>query len=146
MAVHGDRSGRPARRPLTMSDRHRVSSGGPWEATACYSRAIVVGDDCWVAGTTDAGPDGRSLHPDDMAGQTRAVFDIIERALVEAGFAFSDIVRLRMLVTDMTRKDELMAVQSERFRDIRPAATLVEVSALIDASLLVEIEVDARRG
>ena len=129
-----------------MSDRHRVSSGGPWEATACYSRAIVVGDDCWVAGTTDAGPDGRSLHPDDMAGQTRAVFDIIQRALVEAGFAFSDIVRLRMLVTDMTRKDELMAVQSERFRDIRPAATLVEVSALIDASLLVEIEVDARRG
>jgi enamine deaminase RidA (YjgF/YER057c/UK114 family) len=129
-----------------MSDRRRVSSGGPWEATACYSRAIVVGDDCWVAGTTDAGPDGRSLHPDDMAGQTRAVFDIIERALVEAGFAFSDIVRLRMLVTDMTRKDELMAVQSERFRDIRPAATLVEVSALIDASLLVEIEVDARRG
>ena len=129
-----------------MSDRRRVSSGGPWEATACYSRAIVVGDDCWVAGTTDAGPDGRSLHPDDMAGQTRAVFDIIQRALVEAGFAFSDIVRLRMLVTDMTRKDELMAVQSERFRDIRPAATLVEVSALIDASLLVEIEVDARRG
>ena len=146
MAIHDERPGRPARRPLTMSDRRRVSSGGPWEATASYSRAIVVGDDCWVAGTTDAGPDGRSIHSDDMAGQTRAVFDIIERALVEAGFAFSDIVRLRMLVTDMTRKDELMAVQSERFRDIRPAATLVEVSALIDPSLLVEIEVDARRG
>jgi enamine deaminase RidA (YjgF/YER057c/UK114 family) len=81
-----------------------------------------------------------------MAGQARAVFDIIDRALIEAGFAFTDIVRLRMLVTDMARKDELMAVQAERFRDIRPAATLVEVSALIDPSLLVEIEVDARRG
>jgi enamine deaminase RidA (YjgF/YER057c/UK114 family) len=65
---------------------------------------------------------------------------------VQAGFAFTDIVRLRMFITDMTRADELMAVQAKRFRDIRPAATLVEVSALIDPSLLVEIEVDARRG
>ena len=129
-----------------MGERHRISSGGPWEATASYSRAIVVGDDCWVAGTTDAGPDGRSRHPDDMAGQARAVFEIIEAALVQAGFAFTDIVRLRMFITDMARSDELMAVQTERFRDIRPAATLVEVSALIEPSLLVEIEVDARRA
>ena len=129
-----------------MTERRRVSSGGPWEATASYSRAIVVGDACWVAGTTDAGANGRSRHPGDMAGQAQAVFEIIERALVEAGFSFSDIVRLRMLVTDMARKDELMAVQADRFRDIRPAATLVEVSALIDPSLLVEIEVDAQRG
>ena len=129
-----------------MEERRRITSGGPWEATASYSRAIVVGNDCWVAGTTDAGPDGRSRHPDDMAGQAQAVFDIIDAALTDAGFAFNDIVRLRMLVTDMRRKDQLMAVQAERFRDIRPAATLVEVSALIDPSLLVEIEVDARRG
>jgi enamine deaminase RidA (YjgF/YER057c/UK114 family) len=131
---------------VTGADRRRVSSGGPWEAMASYSRAIVVGDACWVAGTTDAGANGRTQHPDDMAGQARAVFDIIERALADAGFAFADIVRLRMFVTDMARKDELMAVQAERFRDIRPAATLVEVSALIDPSLLVEIEVDANRG
>ena len=129
-----------------MEERRRITSGGPWEATASYSRAIVVGNDCWVAGTTDAGPDGRSRHPDDMAGQTRAVFDIIAAALVQAGFAFADIVRLRMFITDMTRADELMAVQAERFRNIRPAATLVEVSALIDPSLLVEIEVDAHRA
>ena len=129
-----------------MEDRRRISSGGPWEATASYSRAIVVGNDCWVAGTTDAGPDGRARHADDVAAQTAAVFDIIEAALVQAGFAFTDIVRLRMFITDMTRADELMSVQTERFRDIRPAATLVEVSALIDPSLLVEIEVDARRG
>ena len=129
-----------------MAERRRISSGGPWEAIASYSRAIVVGDDCWVAGTTDAGPDGHSLHPDDMAGQARAVFHIIEQALEEAGFAFGDIVRLRMYVTDMARKDELMAIQAERFREIRPAATLVEVSALIEPDVLVEIEVDARRG
>ncbi|HSK53579.1 MAG TPA: RidA family protein [Clostridia bacterium] len=128
------------------ANRRRISSGGPWEASAGYSRAVVVGDTCWVAGTTDAGPDGRSLHPDDIAGQARAVFDIIERALGEAGFRFDEIVRIRMFVTDMARKDELMAVQAERFREIRPAATLVEVSALIDPSLLVEIEADARHA
>ena len=91
----------------------------------------------------------RSRRPrpssDDVAAQAGAVFDIIETALIQAGFAFSDIVRLRMFITDMSRKDELMAVQAERFRDIRPAATLVEISALIDLSLLVEIEVDAQR-
>ena len=129
-----------------MTDRRRVSSGGPWEATAGYSRAIAVGDSCWVAGTTDAGPDGRSAHPGDVGGQARAVFGIIERALSEAGFGLTDVVRIRMFITDMTRKDELMAVQGELFRDIRPAATLVEVSALIDPSLLVEIEADARHA
>jgi enamine deaminase RidA (YjgF/YER057c/UK114 family) len=129
-----------------VSDRRRVSSGGPWEASAGYSRAIAVGESCWVAGTTDAGPDGRSTHPDDVGGQARAVFAIIERALGEAGFGLADVVRIRMFITDMARKDELMAVQAELFRDIRPAATLVEVSALIDPSLLVEIEAEARRG
>ena len=129
-----------------VSARRRISSGGPWESRAGYSRAVVVGDTCWVAGTTDAGPDGRSRHPADVAGQARAIFEIIERALDEAGFVFADIVRIRMFITDMSRKDELMAVQGEQFRDIRPAATLVEVSALIDPSLLVEIEADAQRG
>lgn len=129
-----------------VTERRRISSGGPWEATAGYSRAVVVGDTCWVAGTTDAGTDGRSRHPDDVAGQARAVFAIIEDALREAGFAWTDIVRIRMFITDMTRNHELMAVQSERFREVRPAATLVEVSALMDPSLLVEIEADAVRS
>jgi len=130
---------------VTAEGRRRISSGGPWEATASYSRAIVVGDTCWVAGTTDAGPNGSARHPHDVAAQAGAVFDIIESALVQAGFAFADIVRIRMFITDMSRAGELMAVQAERFRDIRPAATLVEVSALIDPSLLVEIEADAQR-
>jgi enamine deaminase RidA (YjgF/YER057c/UK114 family) len=130
---------------MTATGRRRISSGGPWEATASYSRAIVVGDTCWVAGTTDAGPDGRARHLDDVAAQAGAVFDIIENALVQAGFAFADIARIRMFITDMSRKDELMEVQAERFREIRPAATLVEVSALIDPTLLVEIEADAQR-
>ena len=126
--------------------RRLVASGGPWEATAGYSRAVAVGDTCWVAGTTDAGPDGTSLHPGDVAAQATAVFAIIETALGEAGFALDDIVRIRVFVTDITRAGEVMAVQSVVFGSIRPAATMVEVSALIDPSLLIEIEADARRG
>jgi enamine deaminase RidA (YjgF/YER057c/UK114 family) len=126
--------------------RRLVSSGGPWEATAGYSRAIAIGDTCWVAGTTDAGPDGRSLHPGDVGAQTRAVFGIIEAALGEAGFSLTDIVRIRMFVTDMSHAGDVMAVQGKVFVSIRPAATLVEVGALIDPSLLIEIEADARRA
>lgn len=124
--------------------RRLISSGGPWESTAGYSRAVVVGDTCWVAGTTDAGPDATSLHPGDVAAQARAVFAIIETALAEAGFAMSDVVRIRMFVTDMSRSSEVTAVVAELFGAIRPAATLVEVGALIDPSLLIEIEADAR--
>ena len=126
--------------------RLRVSSGGPWEAAAGYSRAIVVGDACWVAGTTDAGPDGCSTHPGDIEAQTRAVLDIIERALGEAGFALTDVVRTRMFVTDISRSADVLAVHGEVFGEIRPAATLVEVSGLIEPSVLVEIEAEARRG
>lgn len=125
--------------------RRSISSGGPWEAAAGYSRAVVVGDSCWVSGTTDAGPDGQSLHPGDIGAQARAVFAIIETALAEAGFAMVDIVRIRMFVTDITRSGEVMEVHGAVFGSIRPAATLVEVSALIDPSLLIEIEADAHR-
>ena len=129
-----------------MSERRRISSGGPYEAAAGYSRAIVVGDACWVAGTTDAGLDGRSQHPEDVVAQARAVLEIIERALAEAGFELADVVRTRMFVTDISRAPEISAVHGAVFAEIRPAATMVEVSALIDPSLLIEIEAEARRG
>jgi enamine deaminase RidA (YjgF/YER057c/UK114 family) len=129
-----------------MSERQRITSGGPWERTAGYSRAIVVGDACWVAGTTDAGPDGHSRNPGDLAAQTRAIFGIIERALAEAGFGLSDVVRTRMFLTDLSRSAEATDVHGELFGEIRPASSMVEVSALIDPSLLIEIEADAVRG
>ena len=125
--------------------RRLISSGGPWEATAGYSRAIVVGDTCWVAGTTDAGPDGRSRHPGDVVAQARAVFAIIETALADAGFALTDVVRTRMFVIDITRSAEIGAVHGEIFGLIRPAATMVEVRALMAPSLLIEIEAEARK-
>lgn len=125
--------------------RRRISSGGPWEARYGYSRAIVVGDTCHASGTTDAGPDGHSLHPGDAAGQARATLEIIERALAEAGFARTDVVRTRMYLTDPADAAAVGEVHGEWFRDIRPAATLVVVAALIDPTIRVEIEADARR-
>lgn len=113
---------------------------------AGYSRAVVVGDTCWVAGTTDAGPDGVSQHPGDVAGQARAVLQIIEAALADGGFTLADVVRTRMFVVDMAVADELLAVHGEVFGEIRPAATMVAVAALMHPSLLVEIEADARRS
>ena len=126
-------------------ERRNVSSGGPWESRGGYSRAVFVGDSAWVAGTTDAGPDGRSQHPGDIAAQTRAVFEVIRTALEQGGFSLNDVVRTRMFLTDIGQSTEVNDVHRELFGEIRPAAAMVEVSALIDPSLLVEIEVDARR-
>jgi enamine deaminase RidA (YjgF/YER057c/UK114 family) len=126
--------------------RRSVSSGGPFEGRFGYSRAVVVGDSCWVSGTTDAGPDGRSLHPGDPAGQARAALEIIERSLTEAGFERADVVRTRLFVTSMSSAATVLAVHGEVFGDVRPAATIVEVSALIEPSLLVEIEAEARHS
>ncbi len=126
--------------------RRLISSGGPWEASAGYSRAVVVGDSCWVSGTTDAGPGGRSLNPADPGGQARAAFAIVAKALSEAGFTLGDVVRTRLYVTDMSRAAEVLAVHGELFGAIRPAATIVEVTRLIEPSLMVEVEVEARRG
>ncbi len=129
-----------------MTTRRNVSSGGPWESTIGYSRAVVVGDSCWVSGTTDAGPDGRSRHPGDIAGQARGAFGVIATALEACGFSLTDVVRSRMFVTDIARSAEVGAVHGELFGAIRPAATMVQVPALIDPSLLIEIEVEARRA
>lgn len=127
--------------------RRLISSGGPWESVAGYSRAVVIGDSCWVAGTTDAGPDGRSRHPGDAAAQARAVFEIIGRALEEGGFSLADVVRTRMFVRDIAGSSAaISAVHGGVFGAIRPAATMVEVTGLMDPSLLVEIEAEARRS
>jgi enamine deaminase RidA (YjgF/YER057c/UK114 family) len=126
--------------------RRRIGSGGPWEASVGYSRAVVVGDRCLVSGTTDAGPDGRSRHPDDPAGQARAAFGIAERALAEAGMTLADVVRTRMYVTHRAHAPAVAAVHGELFGDVRPAATLIVVAGLIDPTLLVEVEVEAVRG
>ena len=126
--------------------RQRVSSGGPWEARYGYARVAVAGDSAFVAGTTDAGRDGLSLHPGDPRGQAQAILEIIARALREAGFSLADVVRTRMYVTDVAHIAPVAEVHGEVFGEIRPASTALVVAALIDPSLLVEIEADARRA
>jgi enamine deaminase RidA (YjgF/YER057c/UK114 family) len=129
-----------------VAERRRISSGGPWEASAGYSRAVVVGDACHVSGTTDAGPGGRSLHPSDAAAQARAAWAIVEAALTEAGFSLGDVVRTRMYVVSIDDAPAVAAVHGELFGEIRPASTLVQVAGLMEPSLLVEVEADARRA
>lgn len=128
-----------------VTGRRLISSGGPFEAIGGYSRAVIVGESCWVAGTTDLGPDGVSRHPGDVAAQARATLAVIEAALVEGGFRLADVVRTRMFITDITLAGAVVAVHGEVFGAIRPATTLVAVSALVHPSLLIEIEAEARR-
>ena len=127
------------------SPRRRITSGGPWENAYGYSRAIVSGDVCHVSGTTDAGPDGRSQHAGDPAAQARASWAIVEQALADAGFGLDDVVRTRMYVVRIDDAPAVAAVHGEIFGAIRPASTLVQVAGLIDPSLLVEVEAEARR-
>ncbi|HEX2755453.1 MAG TPA: Rid family hydrolase [Candidatus Limnocylindrales bacterium] len=127
-------------------ERRRVSSGSPYEARYGYSRAVAVGDSCWVAGTTDAGPDGISRNPGDAAAQARAAFAIGIAALEEAGFAAADVVRTRMYIVRSGDAAAVAAVNGELFSAIRPASTLVRVAGLIEPSMLVEVELEARRG
>ena len=128
--------------PSESPPRTNVSSGGPLEATVGYSRAVRVGDHVAVAGTTTLRPDGVE-HPGDCYLQTRAVLQLIEDALRQAGASLRDVVRTRAFLTDISRAEDYGRAHGEVFGDIRPAATLVEVSALVHPDLVVEIEVDA---
>lgn len=115
--------------------RFTISSGSDYEAAVGYSRAVRAGPHVVVAGTTAPGPDA--------ASQTREALRRIGAALADAGASLADVVRTRMYVTDIASWPEIGAVHAEVFGEVRPAATMVEVSALIAPELLVEIEVDA---
>ncbi len=123
----------------------RLGSDSPWEPVVGYSRVVVRGDTAWVSGTT-AVADGSVVHPGDAAAQTRQVLAAIGQALERAGFTLADVVRTRMFVTDISRWEEVGRAHGEVFGNIRPATTMVEVAALIDPAMLVEIEADAVRG
>lgn len=125
-----------------MTTRQLISSGGTWEPLIGYSRAVRVGNHVAVSGTTAAGTDG-PVGGADLAEQTREAIRRIEAALAEAGATLQDVVRTRMFLTDISRWEEAGRAHGEFFGEIRPASTMVEVSALIDPTLLVEVEVDA---
>jgi enamine deaminase RidA (YjgF/YER057c/UK114 family) len=122
--------------------RQRVSSGGPFEATFGYSRAVRVGNHVAVAGTT-AIKDGAPFAPGDAGAQTRYILDVIERALTEAGATLSDVIRYRVFLTDIADAAAVGNEMGRVFATIRPAGTMVGNSTLVDPDLRVEIEVDA---
>jgi enamine deaminase RidA (YjgF/YER057c/UK114 family) len=126
-----------------MTERVNFGTGTPWEPIVGYSRAVRVGPFVWVSGTTAMGADGKLAGIGDLAAQTRQALVNIQAALERAGARLEHVVRTRIYVTDIGRWEEVGRVHGECFGNIRPAATMVEVSSLIDSDMLVEIEADA---
>lgn len=121
----------------------RVSSGAPWEAQFGYCRAVRVGDMIAVSGTAAVDADGQIVGDGDPEAQARRCLEIIESALIECGATLADVVRTRVYVRSADDWQAVGRAHSAAFGDQRPATTLVEVSRLIDTSMLVEIEADA---
>jgi enamine deaminase RidA (YjgF/YER057c/UK114 family) len=126
-----------------MNKRINISSGTKWEEIVGYSRAVRIGNIIEVAGTTAVDQHGQVVAPGDLGEQTRFILSKIERALISAGASLKDVVRTRMFVTNIADWEAIGKVHGLYFKDIKPAATMVEVKSLISPELLVEIEVTA---
>ncbi len=123
--------------------RQLISSGSPYESVIGFSRAVRVGNFIAVGGTAAIGPNGETVAPGDASGQARQCFEIIKKALEGAGASLKDVVRTRILLTQIEDWQAVAKVRGEYFKDIRPVDTVMQVSTFINPEWLVEIEVDA---
>jgi enamine deaminase RidA (YjgF/YER057c/UK114 family) len=126
-----------------MTPRERISSGAKWEPIVGYSRAVKVGKRIYVTGTTATNEAGEIVGGDNAYEQAKQCIRNIEKALQRLGASLEHVVRTRMFVTDISRWEEYGRAHGEFFREVMPATTIVEVSALIDVRMLIEIEADA---
>jgi enamine deaminase RidA (YjgF/YER057c/UK114 family) len=123
--------------------RELFSSGTPWEPIVGYSRAVRVGSQVWVSGTTATDAKGRVVGKGDPYLQAKQALANIERALSQAGARLADVVRTRIYVRDITQWEAIGRAHGEAFGAVRPATAMLEISRLIDPDMLVEIEADA---
>jgi enamine deaminase RidA (YjgF/YER057c/UK114 family) len=122
-----------------MSARRKISSGAPWEAVVGYSRAVAAGDNIWVTGCTSIA-DGEVVHEGDPYEQTAQAIRNVAWALDQLDSSLDDVVRTRIFVTDISRWEEYGRAHGEAFGDIMPATSMVQVVALIDPRMMVEVE------
>lgn len=127
-----------------MSDRKNISGGSPYEPKLGYSRAVVQGDWCFVAGTTGADPVSKAF-PDSVLDQARNTLATIKAVLEGAGFGMEHVVRANYIITDATYMEQIIPALSETFGEIRPAATMI-IAGLVNPAMKIEIEVTAFKG
>jgi enamine deaminase RidA (YjgF/YER057c/UK114 family) len=126
-----------------LVQRQNISGNSPYESIVGFSRAVKIGPFVTVGGTVATGDEGKIVGRNDMYAQAMQALKNIERALTAAGASLGDVVRTRMFITDVSRWEEVARAHGEVFRDIRPAATMLQVVAMVSPEMLVEIEVDA---